>query len=382
MEKVTMDILNSGSFVPLDNREKIEQLIFTARTLATEASRTEGFQSSAQTNQQLALEMWKGAEYMCRSHEEATIRNLFLSKFLEQLRAIEKRSTVQSRMAQVPTVDPQPARQPIPDPEPVRATSPPTVIERSPQETSRDEYLGVVSQDEGTESERHSYADETIESERPSYADECVPAAEAEIVAMSNGPGADLLTLKPPEDSEADDPTLVVGKSEEPNASAVPSEAGDRDIEPESQEPDIAESIQSILLTDKEPYNFDSCTVTAVVQLLPQNDGVRKCVVSVRSHDFAPQISVSELSAAEINGDAKRSLGEALGRYRTELPLLAAEKIKKEKPANRKRSAQSNDKSKPTAAGSPADTSSTSPATPPPCQNPGAGEDQQTLFAS
>jgi len=383
MEKVTMDILNSGSFVPLDNREKIEQLIFTARTLATEASRTEGFQSSAQTNHQLALEMWKGAEYMCRSHEEATIRNLFLSKFLERLREIEKRLTVQSRMAQVPTVDPQPARQPIPDPEPVRVTSPPTVIERSPQETSRDEYLGVVSQDEGTESERHSYADETIESERPSYADECVPAAEAEIVAMSNGPGADLLTLKPPEDSEADDPNLVVGKSEEPNAPAVPSEAVERDIEPESQEPDIIESIESILLTDKEPYNFDSCTVTAVVQLLPEHDGVRKCVVSVRSHDFAPQISVSELSgAAATSGEAQRSLGEALGRYRTELPVLASEKIKKEKPANKKRSAQSSDMSKPTAAGSSVDTSSTSPATPPPGRNPGAGEDQQTLFAS
>lgn len=365
-----MDILNSGSFVPLDNREKIEQLIFTARTLATEASRTEGFQSSAQTNHQLALEMWKGAEYMCRSHEEATIRNLFLSKFLERLREIEKRVTVQSRMPQVPTVDPPPTRQTVPHPERVRVTSPPTVIERPPQQTSQDEYLGVVSQDE------------TIESERPSYADECVPEAEAEIVAMSKGPGGEVPSSKPMEDSKADDPTLLVGNSEETNASAVASEAVDWDIEPESQEPDIAESIQSILLTDKEPYNFDSCTVTAVVQLLPQNDGVRKCVVSVRSHDFAPQISISELSAAAANGDAKRSLGEALGRYRTALPLLAAEKIKKEKPANTKRSAQSNDKSKPTAAGSSVDTGSTSPATPPPGRNPGAGEDQQTLFAS
>ena len=85
-----MEILNSGSFIPLDNREKIEQLIFTARTLANEVSQNEGFQRSGQTNQQIGLELWKGAEYMTRSHEEVTIRNIFLSKFLERLREIER----------------------------------------------------------------------------------------------------------------------------------------------------------------------------------------------------------------------------------------------------------------------------------------------------
>jgi len=71
-------------------------LIFTAKTLADEVRRTEGFQSSGPTNHQLGLEMWKGAEYMCRAHEEATIRNLFLSKFLETLREVEKQSTGQA----------------------------------------------------------------------------------------------------------------------------------------------------------------------------------------------------------------------------------------------------------------------------------------------
>ena len=34
----TMEILNSGSFITLDGREKIEQLIFTAKELAKAAS--------------------------------------------------------------------------------------------------------------------------------------------------------------------------------------------------------------------------------------------------------------------------------------------------------------------------------------------------------
>ena len=87
-----MEILNSGSFIPLDNRERIEQLIFTARTLAEEVSRNDGFQSSGQSNQQIGLELWNGAQYMTRSHEEVTVRNIFLSKFLERLREIERES--------------------------------------------------------------------------------------------------------------------------------------------------------------------------------------------------------------------------------------------------------------------------------------------------
>ena len=85
-----MEILNSGSFIPLDNRERIEQLIFTARALAEEVSRNDGFQSSGQSNQQIGLELWNGAQYMTRSHEEVTVRNIFLSKFLERLREIER----------------------------------------------------------------------------------------------------------------------------------------------------------------------------------------------------------------------------------------------------------------------------------------------------
>ncbi len=94
-----MEILNSGSFIPLDNREKIEQLIFTAQTLASEVHQNAGFQGSGQTNQQIGLELWKGAEYMTRSHEEVTIRNIFLSKFLERLRDIE-RETIQGHPLQ------------------------------------------------------------------------------------------------------------------------------------------------------------------------------------------------------------------------------------------------------------------------------------------
>ncbi|HQU94423.1 MAG TPA: hypothetical protein PLK77_19155, partial [Pyrinomonadaceae bacterium] len=162
-----MEILNSGSFIPLDNREKIEQLIFTARTLASEVSRSEGFQSSGQSNQEIGLELWKGAEYMTRAHEEVTIRNLFLSKFLETLREIE-RETPQRASA--------PAKQLVEDdrgPDSAMSSATQTKIETESTVKARDEFLGVVDSDELVE-------------ERPSYANECIPECEDEMVSMLN----------------------------------------------------------------------------------------------------------------------------------------------------------------------------------------------------
>ncbi|MEQ1765577.1 MAG: hypothetical protein ABL984_20790, partial [Pyrinomonadaceae bacterium] len=168
-----MEILNSGSFIPLDNREKIEQLIFTARTLAAEVTRNDGFQSSGQSNQQIGLELWKGAEYMTRSHEEVTVRNIFLSKFLERLREIERES------AKSLTVSPSPAMPSEANATASSATiSPVTQIDVESKEsfTQQDEFLGVVDSEDSAE-------------ERPSYANECIPECEDEIASILSSAG-------------------------------------------------------------------------------------------------------------------------------------------------------------------------------------------------
>lgn len=377
---MNMDILNSGSFVPLDNRERIEQLIFTAKTLATEVNRTEGFQSSGPTNHQLGLEMWKGAEYMCRAHEEATIRNLFLSKFLETLREIERQTIVPPKQVPTQIVESPSVYRPDQVPHSAATTSSLVITDERPQESGHDEYLGVIP------------SDAEIATERRSYMDECVPEFEADIVAMSNGAGATEIVGTRSEELPGDEPSLLseVPEPEELMATsdAKPDFAEIEESDPvrecegegvssETSTPDQAATIDSIVLTEKEPYNFDSCTVTAVMQLLPGNDGIRKCVVSVRSHDFIPQISISDLTVSHFNADANRLFTEAIGRYRMELPVLAAEKIKKVKPASKKRTAKTNDKdTKPNSA---AETGSI---TPPATQNSEAAKDQRNLFAS
>ncbi len=320
-----MDILNSGSFVTLDNRDKIEQLIFTAKTLATETGRNEGFQSNGLTNGQLALEMWKGAEYMCRANEEATIKNLFLSNFLQKLNEIVRASAV----ARPVSVEPQPA---------------PTILEAGNQEpdfarpnvgqttptVSQDEFLGVVSQSEPVE-----------ETPRNSYSEECKPECEDEIVEMTNGSAMEFVPPQPTNTSDPEVEPEIVTSSE-----VAPAEKASFASEATPESVQAHPGVESIVLAEKEPFNFEACTVTAVVQLLPVSEGYRKCVVSVRSHDFLPQIAIENLISERLDDEIKRSLENAFVRYRTELPALTAAKMKQEAQSTRKRSPKTPDASK------------------------------------
>ena len=371
-----MEILNSGSFIPLEDREKVEQLIFTAQTLASEVSQNAGFRTSGQTNQQIGLELWKGAEYMTRSHEEVTIRNIFLSKFLEKLRDIE-REPLQRSPISVP-----PRKPSISIGVPISA-EPQTPIKTESVVEAKDEFLGIVDSEESAE-------------ERPSYANECKPECEEEIVSMLS-PSEAFGIVEPTRDRSIDqtsttisEPSITAEESKEYD-SPLPDTGAKTGIETapvaistdESVSDEIIDSeqfVRSVVLSEKEPYNFETCTVTAVIQLLPESNGSRDCVVSVRSHDFAPQITFTNERNEGREVDLSNPISAALEQYRNSLPLLSAEKMKKEQAATKKRTAKTAAKS-PDKAAEKADTnanaSSTSNSIP---QEP--AKDQQSLFAS
>lgn len=333
-----MDILNSGSFVPLDNREKIEQLKFTAKELANESVKTAGFQNNGPTNQQIAVEMWKGAEYVCRGHEEATIRNIFLSSFLEKLRDLARVTGVQpqSHPVQAPKATLQQNAPPVimSPPQPAVPT-----VEQAPSADTTDEYLGVVPSIEELDREL-----------RPSYADECIPEYDADMEALvdrledeesNSEAGGSSAPIKA--DSEQ---TAIVDTADESSGEVdsttiegnVHSETVENEIHIQAGESTESDPIKSIVVAEKEPYNFDGCTVTAVVQLLPEIEGVRKCVVSVRTHDFSPRVVVADVEMADPVSQIAAAMKPMFEQYRNELPVMAAEKLKKEKPVSKKTS--------------------------------------------
>lgn len=373
-----MEILNSGSFIPLDNRERIEQLIFTAQTLASEVSRNTGFRSGGQTNQQIGLELWKGAEYMTRSHEEVTIRNLFLSKFLERLREIERDQSYQANA----TVPPQASSIKVVDVTPQKPVSAPSHVEPEAQsESARDEFLGVI---------------EDAPENKPSYADECVPECEVEIASILSSKDARTIANEAEEAEDEPESTIETEETVETVESGAPlptenvtdqnliestreaQENGRASDVPESakEETEISDKqpIGSVVISDQEPFNFDACTITAVIHLLPETGGYRDCVVSVRSHDFAPQINFARTNCDSGSSDLSAHLSSALEQYRAGLPILAVEKMKKEKSQAKKRTSKPAEKTSPPAN----EKASAATASVVPEQ----AKDQQALFAS
>jgi len=374
-----MEILNSGSFVSLDNREKIEQLIFTAQQLASEVSQNAGFQSSGQMNQQIGLELWKGAEYMTRSHEEVTIRNIFLSKFLEKLRDID-REAAQRPSTPIPDPIPPATDRTVPATATISAESQPHIATEPAVETE-DEFLGVVDSQDSFD-------------ERPSYANECKPECEEEIVSMFSPAEPYGIVESPLEESVERTPVTITepsntteeckeydsvlsGAGVEPVVETSPSmNSNDESVSDDTIATE--QSIRSVVLSEKEPYNFDACTVTTVIQLLPESSGSRDCVVSVRSHDFAPHITFTKVRSDSVELDLSDPVSAALEQYRNSLPLLGADKMQKKQAGTRKRTSKTASKS-PNKTVEKADTeaSSNSGAIP---QEP--AKDQQSLFAS
>ena len=270
-----MQILTSGSFINLENGEKIEQLIFTAKAIADSAVQTEGLASSEENNKRLALKIWQGAEYMTREHEQARIQNLFINNFLERLREIAPAS-VQAANA-------------LPENSPVESNAP------------RDEFLGFVTNAAENEIQEIASKDDAV---------------------AENTEATNPVEIFPPSDETAMAESIQDEKPESGTAKSFESLTGEtvetRTIEPESgkaiepkqkTEVSIAEvsqtikaeksAIGTITLPEKEPYCWDDCTITATIQLLPVEAGIRRAVLSVRTHDFAPQISVVELIGAQ-----------------------------------------------------------------------------------
>ncbi len=292
-----MEILSSGSFINLENQEKIERLIFTATELAKAAIESEDFVNKEEPARKLALEFWEGLEYMCRESEQATIQNIFLNHFLEplgKLRAPAARNRIVS-----------------PNDSQIEAANP---IES--RLDSEDEFLGVIGT---TETDEVVSEDSQPLNAETSIQTETLVTAENELI----------------EDIEIETAETVLPDSE------TTAEVFSHKTETSVSETEVKEKavVTSISLPEKESYQFNKCTVTVAVQLLPmdENSNARKAVLSVRTHDFSPNISLVELVGSNLTNVLAPELEKVLAKYQADLPLKVMDKMKKEK-SNAKKS--------------------------------------------
>lgn len=298
-----MEILSSGSFINLENQEKIEQLKYTANELANAAIGTAGFANEEESARKLALEFWQGLEYMCRDTEQTTIQNIFTGEFLERLRELRPVATVSEI-------------------QPINET-PKFVPEQTSQTvTAEDEFLGVL------ESEHQET--EVVEAQEENQqiqilTEDFTEAEEIEVAEIV--------------ESESD-----LTQSEEKISQTA--DANSSNTEVEVKEIAVAGGLS---LPEKEPYQFNKCTVTATVQLLPvvENSETRKAVLSVKTHDFTPQYSLVEISTNDLTAALVPQLEKVLAQYQADLPFKVIDKMKKEKAASKRNTVKAATESKP-----------------------------------
>lgn len=330
-----MQILNGGSFVNLDSAEKIGQLVFTAKQIAHTATETEGFVNDEANNRQIALDIWQGAEYMTREHEEAQVKNIFVKNFIEELRELKNANQIsrESVSNHANATETEETNKPVN-----------SVITAD----ERDEFLGFVAPTETEERADSAVQNETspvaareetenhiedfkIDSSEP----ETDVSGEAASDFQSEAVAADL-PEKPPTEMESE----ISTESSSVNPPTIQT-VEDSDARQTSTAAQTA--VGAIALPEKEPYQFDKCTVTATIQLLPiEADATRrKIVLSVRTHDFAPQISVVETAKETTSAEILPALERAFETYRSNLPLKVMDKLKREKSGAKRQSTAS-----------------------------------------
>lgn len=295
-----MEILSSGSFINLENQEKIEQLKYTARELANAAVETDGFVNEDETARKLALDFWQGLEYMCRENEQATIQNIFTGHFLESLRdfRVVKSETKVAVMGESPTI----------------------VTETAENLTSsEDEFLGVIAEpiiEAATVEDNQNLTRNT--------------SSQTEDLLEKENEIAEIISTESTE--------TVLSESETETEISTDSESTKIELSKAETQVEIKTVANSLTLPEKEPYQFDKCTVTATIQLFPidENSDFRKVVLSVKTHDFTPQFSVVEVSRNNLPFALAPEIEKVLVTYQADLPLKVMDKMKKEKSAAKK----------------------------------------------
>lgn len=279
-----MQILNSGSFISLENEAKIEQLKHTACELAVATIESPGFVNHEAKNRTLGHELWNGLEYMCRDHEEPAIKNIFVNCFVAQFQVDER---------------------------PIVETSPALEVK---QDKNHDEFLG--------------HLENSDDAEKP------IVEPEAELVVED-----DNVEAQQQDGEESTDSFSDVELSEEDIEIVTSSEGLCDEVETETSEDETSNLETLITLPEKEPYQFDKCTVMIAVQLLPIAEQAenRRAILSVRTHDFPPQISLVSLPVNDLDRQISNELSNALSRYKGDLPIRVMDKMRLEKSVGKKK---------------------------------------------
>lgn len=342
-----MELMTSGSFINLENREKIAQLEFTAREIAETAANTEGFSFDEEKNKRLAVEIWEGAEYMCRDQEKVSIKNIFLTSFLDRLKELLKTNFAETReiehdngKAQTnvensisidvsePEIELETANTDVSTSEPEHKSLGQSGLQQIPDDKKLSDEISeqILAQNESKSEVDDKNFEKTTE-DLPEEQDFCEQDKEIALPATLND------SAEISQSSEAGEIEIPVNTSNNRSEEAI-----GKNETLDSQDKLPNEGVVAISLPEEEPYRWEKATITATIQILPVcKNKKRKVVLSVRTHDFPPQMSIVEAADENFEKDLSSSLNAAFLSYKQKLPTLVMDKLRQEKDSSRKR---------------------------------------------
>ena len=341
IQKKTMQTLQTGSFLNLENDSIVEALKFTARRLAEHSGSVIAENLNAPSLENLANNLWEKAEYVARETERQRLKQIFVENFTERFRELKPdisatdNSSFEPRILTTETtdsIDKSPAPEIIEPGESVTdenalssATSKETttVVQRN-----SDEFLGFVENEESTaqastaESETkisnaseetaqnaHETISETLKPENHQAVDE-TPGAENKIAAQTETSVTKPNDVKPQTAAKSEPSAMSASKNNQPATNV------------------------------KEPFDFEKCTINLNLSLLPTESGSsrRKAIISAASHDLPPEIDFLEIAEGEDLKQIADTVLEKLARFKQTLPVKYIEQLRASKTTSAKKS--------------------------------------------
>jgi hypothetical protein len=299
-----MQTLTAGSFLNLESAEKVEALKFTARRLAEHSASVVPSVLNAAALGNLALNLWEKAAYVTRENERQRLRQIFVENFGERFRELKPADAISTEksVSEISAAD-----------SPKEAA--PVAVEGE-----KDEFLGFVKTDEPP-------SDVSVEENRAQS------AGEPEKIEQS---GARAETVNS-ENQIAD----VTGQAE--STTATENSAAVKTETPPAVAPHVESKPQPVAASagkpntqtpnEKEPFEFEKCTINLNVTLMPAEPGkeTRKVIVGTVSHNLPPEIDFLEINEG---GDLTQIAGlvrEKLARFKQTLPVKYIEQLRASK---------------------------------------------------
>ena len=350
-----MQTLQTGSFLNLENDSTVEALKFTARRLAEHSANVIAENLNAPSLENLANNLWKKAEYVARETERQRLKQIFVENFTERFRELKpdvtgtENSSVEagsnnSAIEATNSVNQSSATEVVESGGSEITTGENVLSSDDSKETTTvvqrnsDEFLGFVENEESTaqastaESEAkittapqetaqtaHETISETIKPEKPTTIDEA-PSAENQIAAQ-------IVT-------SAEKPTDAKPQTAAKNETAATS--GSKNSRPAAN--------------DKEPFEFEKCTINLNLTLLPSESGSsrRRAIISAASHNLPPEIDFLEIAEGEDLTQIADLVREKLVRFKQTLPVKYIEQLRASKTKSAKKSNATNTNTEPT----------------------------------